>query len=112
MKTTVARILRVHTGHATATMLHAIDDDGLEIKLEVSPAQARAIVPGNVLIVQWSAHGVPDLSSTQAPQPAAQPTDPLDHEFDIRSETPASATSARDIIDEFNTLLGSTRRKA
>ena len=110
--TIVARIIRVLTGNATATMLHAVGEDGLEIKLEVPPAQARAVVPGQVLVMQWSAHSVPELSTPQAPaRPAALPIDPLDHEFDIRSETPASATGARDIIDEFNTLLGSPRRK-
>ena len=109
--TMVARIIRVLTGHDTATMLHAVDDDGLEIKLEVPPVQARTIVPGQVLVVQWSAHGIPALTTTTpaAPQPAA--IDPIDHEFDLRSEPPASAASARTIIDEFNTLLGAPRRK-
>lgn len=108
--TMVARILRVLTGHDTATMLHAVDDDGLEIKLEVPPAQARTIVPGQVLVLQWSAHSIPALAApTAAPQPAA--IDPIDHEFDLRSGPPASAASARTIIDEFNTLLGAPRRK-
>ena len=112
MKTIVARIIRVITGNATATMLHALNEDGLEAKIEVTPAQARAIVPGQVLVIQWSVHSVPELSTPQAPaRPATLPADPHDHEFDIRSETPASAMGARDIIDEFNTLLGSPRRK-
>jgi hypothetical protein len=110
--TIVARIVRVVTGNATATLLHAVVEDGLEAKLEVLPAQARAVVPGQVLVMQWSVHSIPELSTPQAPaRPAALPVDPLDHEFDIRSETPASTTGARDIIDEFNTLLGSPRRK-
>ena len=108
--TMVTRIIRVLTGHDTATMLHAVDDDGLEIKIEVPPAQARTIVPGQVLVVQWSAHSIPALATTPtAPQPAA--ADPIDHEFDIRSEPPASTASVRTIIDEFNTLLGAPRRK-
>lgn len=108
--TIVARIIRVLTGNATATMLHAVDEDGLELKLEVPPAQARVIVPGQVLVVQWSTHNIPELSNFQAPAQAA-PVDPLDHEFDIRTQTPASDLRSRDIIDEFNTLLGSPRRK-
>ena len=71
--TIVARIIRVLTGNATATMLHAVDEDGLEIKLEVPPAQARAVVPGQVLVMQWSTHGIPELSSPQAPVQAAAP---------------------------------------
>lgn len=111
MTTMVARIVRVLTGHDTATLLHAADDDGLEIKLEVPPAQARTIVPGQVLVVQWSAHTVPALTTTAAaPQPAAH-TDPIDHEFDLRSEPTVSTAGPRNIIDEFNTLLGAPRRK-
>jgi hypothetical protein len=110
MITIVARITHVVTGHDTATLLQAIDDDDLEIKLEVPPAQARMIVPGQVLVLQWSAHTVPALT-TPAPQLEAPAADPIDHEFDLRSEPPASPASARSIIDEFNTLLGTARRK-
>jgi len=109
MITIAARIARVVTGASTASLLHAIDDDGLEIKLEVAPALARAVVPGQVLVVQWSTHTVPDLTAYAPPQPTARPIDPIDHEFDIRNDTPAPAASGRDIIDEFNVLLGSTR---
>jgi hypothetical protein len=110
MTTLVARVIRVLTGNSTATMLHAIDNNSLEIKLEVSPAQARAIVPGQVLVVHWSAHSIPELAVPQT-QPTALPSDPLDHEFDLHSATPASTTRAQNIIDEFNTLLGSPRAK-
>lgn len=109
MITIAARIARVLTGSSTATLVHAIDDDGLEIKLEVPPAQARTILPGQVLVVQWSAHTVPDLKAHEQPQPITRPVDPIDHEFDIRNDTPAAAASSRDIIDDFNVLLGSTR---
>ena len=106
-----ARVIRVVTGNATATLVHAIDDGGLDQKLELSPAQARTIMPGQVLILQWSVHDVPELSSAPA-VPVTQPPDPLDHEFDIRIDSPAPApTGARDILDEFNALLGLPRRK-
>ena len=111
MTTIAARITRVLTGASTATLLHAIDDDGLEIKLEVPPALARAVVPGQVLVVQWSTHTVPELTMAELPPPAARPADPLDHEFDIRHETTAAAPGARDIIDEFTMLLGSSRER-
>lgn len=116
MTTMVARIARVITGHDTATMLHAFDHDGLEIKLEVPPAQARAIVPGQVLVLQWSTHAIPEWSSSEtfAVGTRVDLKDPIDLEFDIRSEPPASAAtpaSTRNILDEFNTLLGTPRRK-
>lgn len=109
MTTIAARITRVHTGSSVATLLHAIDDDGLEHRIEVPPALARAVVPGQVLVLQWSVHTVPTLSSQEPPAPAPRAVDPIDHEFDLRSEPPAAAGSARDIIDEFNALLGPAR---
>ncbi len=109
MTAVAARIVRVLTGNATATMLHAIDADGLELRLEVPPAQARAVTPGQVLVLQWSVHSIPEL--TAPPAPTTAPPDPLDHEFDLRTETPASTSRAQDILDEFNTLLGSPRTK-
>ena len=109
MITIAARIARVVTGSSTATLLHAIDDDSLEIKIEVSPAQARAVVPGQVLIVQWSVHTVPDLTAHEQPPPMARVADPIDHEFDNRNDTAASAAIGRSFMDDFNVLLGSTR---
>ena len=111
--TVVARIARVITGHDTATKLEAFDDDGLEIKFEVSPAQARAIVPGQVLVLQWSTHTIPEWTSSEtfAVGTRVDLKDPIDLEFDIRSEPPATPASARNILDEFNTLLGTPRRK-
>lgn len=106
MTTIVARILRVLTGHAQAAMLHAVDEDGLELRLEVPAAHARTVMPGQVLVMQWSAHTVPELTPTP-PQNAHHDDDPIDHEFDIRSEPP----SARAIEDELSTLLGLARRK-
>lgn len=108
MTTIVARILRVLTGHAQAAMLHAVDEDGLELRLEVPAAHARTVVPGQVLVMQWSAHAVPELTPTPTPaQHAHHDDDPIDHEFDIRSEPP----SARAIEDELSMLLGPARRK-
>ena len=109
MTTVAARISRVLTGSSVATLLHAIDDDGLEHRLEVAPALARVIVPGQVLVLQWSVHTVPDLSPQEASAPAPREVDLIDHEFNLRSETPAAAVGARDIIDEFNALLGPAR---
>jgi len=110
MTTIAARIVRVLNGPAAPTMLHAIDEDGLELRLEVPSAHARMVVPGQVLVVQWSAHAVPDLASPpETPRHAIPTDDPIDHEFDIRSDT--ATPTARDIEDELSTLLGPARRK-
>lgn len=109
MNTIAARVARVHTGSSVATLIHALDDDGLEHKIEVPPALARTVVPGQVLILQWSVHTVPNLASPEPQAPATQAVDPIDHEFDLRNSASAAAVGARDFIDEFNTLLGPTR---
>lgn len=114
--TRVARIARVITGHDTATMIEAFDDEGLKTGFEVPPAQARDIVPGQVLVLQWSTHTIPEWTSSEvvAVGTRVDLKDPVDLEFDIRNEPPASAAtpaSARNILDEFNTLLGIPRRK-
>jgi hypothetical protein len=111
MTTLVARVLRVLTGHTQEAMLHAVTDDGLEVRLEVPGAQARTVVPGHVLVVQWSAHAVPELrAAPETPEPAAT-DDPIDHEFDIHRETHGSTPRAHFIEDALNTLLGAARGK-
>lgn len=111
MTTLVARVLRVLTDQAQAAMLHAVTDDGLELRLEVPGAQARTVVPGHVLVVQWSSHPVPEL---RPPPETPEPTtydDPIDHEFDIHRETQGSTPRAHFLEDALNTLLGAARGK-
>lgn len=111
MTTLVARVLRVLTDNTQAAMLHAVTDDGLELRLEVPGAQARTVVAGHVLVVQWSAHAVPEMrASSEAPEPTAT-DDPIDHEFDIHRETHGSSPRAHFIEDALNTLLGAARGK-
>jgi hypothetical protein len=112
MTTVVARIVRVLTGHTQASMLHAVDEDGLELRLEVPAAQVRAVVPGQVLVVQWSAHTVPDLRTAPETSPPITTTaDPIDHEFDTHRETHGAVPGALDLDDALSTLLGPARRK-
>ncbi len=71
MTVVAARILRVLTGDSPTAMLHAIDAEGHELRLEV-PAQAvQAIVPGQLLVVTWSVHRIPEGLAAPVPAPLA-----------------------------------------
>ncbi|MDC0716206.1 hypothetical protein [Nannocystis bainbridge] len=49
-------------------LVHAVDADGLEIKLEVPTDAARDLAEGHVLVFTWSAHAIPVLvAEAQAP---------------------------------------------
>ena len=62
MNTTLARVLRVLTGHSATAMIHAVDERGHELKIEVPTELTQAVAPGRVLVFQWSVHGLPDVS--------------------------------------------------
>lgn len=61
MNTVVARVLRVLTGHSPIALIHAVDKHGHEQKLEVPVEAAREVSAGSVLVLQWSAHVLPDV---------------------------------------------------
>lgn len=85
MNTVVARVLRVLTGHSSTAMIHAVDEHGHEHKLEVPSAYTRGVEAGQLLVLQWSVHGLPgvlDSSAAVELLPAAV------------SEPPAPAASA------------------
>lgn len=63
MTTIVARVLRVLIGHSPTAMLHAHDNDGHELRLEVPAESVRSVSPGQVLVVQWSVHSLPELAA-------------------------------------------------
>lgn len=83
MNTTLARVLRVLTGHSATAMIHAVDERGHELKLEVPTELTRAVAPGRVLVFQWSVHGLPET----APESASIEVVPL------VDATPAPATT-------------------
>ena len=83
MNTTLARVLRVLTGHSATAMIHAVDERGHELKLEVPTELTRAVAPGRVLVFQWSVHGLPEA----APESASIEVVPL------VDATPAPATT-------------------
>ena len=83
MNTTLARVLRVLTGHSATAMIHAVDERGHELKLEVPTELTLAVAPGRVLVFQWSVHGLPEA----APESASIEVVPL------VDATPAPATT-------------------
>lgn len=75
MNTTIARVLRVLTGHSATSMIHAVDERGHELKLEVPTELTRTVAPGRLLVFQWSVHGLPETASESAGIEVVQVTD-------------------------------------
>ena len=61
--TIVARVVRVLVGHSPTALIHAREEDGSEHKLEVSAEAARNVSVGQVLVLQWSVHNLPELKT-------------------------------------------------
>lgn len=66
MKTVVARVLRVLTGHSPTAMIHAVDEHGHEHKLEVPSESTRGVEAGRLLVLQWSVHSLPGVLDSGA----------------------------------------------
>ena len=93
MNTTLARVLRVLTGHSATAMIHAVDERGHELKLEVPSELTRTVAPGRVLVFQWSVHGLPEA----APESASIEVVPLIDVTPAPAATSPSAPQARTI---------------
>lgn len=86
MTPTIARIQRVLNGHSERALVHAVDDAGLEYKLEVPAAAVRDLASGQgyVLVLSWSIHASPvslpttpvAVAATPAPTPTPTPATP------------------------------------
>lgn len=91
----VARVRRVVTGHSERSLIHAVDPDSLEYKIEVPSDVLRNLVPGqeHTLMLSWTLQPVtaPATSSADtaiataaAATPAGVPTplpSAVDEEF-------------------------------
>jgi hypothetical protein len=64
--TIVARVVRVVMGHSPAALIHAREESGNEHKLEVAVEAARNMSAGQVLVLQWSVHNLPELATPHA----------------------------------------------
>ena len=69
----VARILRVLQGHSPTAMVHARDPAGHEHKLEVPLESVRGVTAGQVLVLEWSVHDLPELVVGEVVPPATRP---------------------------------------
>ncbi len=76
MKTIVARIERIRSGHSDRALVHAIDNAGREQKIEVSPDELRDLPPGegHLLVMSWSIHENPIHPAMTGPMPQATPS--------------------------------------
>jgi hypothetical protein len=98
MKTVVARIERIRSGHSDRALVHAIDKKGREYKLEVSNDEVSELPPGegHLLVMCWSIHENPTQPAMAAPMPQATPSATL----------PAQAPSAPSSVDaQFMALM-------
>ena len=141
MATQVYRVTRVLTAASSpVARLQALNDDGLEARLEVPAPLVQRIAPGHVLVLNWSVHALPEhVTSTPADDgppatTAVAPAEPAasgrtvdetfmhlmsrvrrgtsaTHEPLTPSTSPVTQTRGMpDINDEFNTLLGPAQR--
>lgn len=136
MATQIYRVARVLTAPSSpVARLHAVDEDGLELRLEVPTELAQRVTHGQVLVVNWSVHTLPEpLRPVATDEPAAPaalaPSSTAAHgpsaddafmalmarvrrgasaprEPFTPSTSPVHQTrGVPDIDDEFNTLLG------
>lgn len=67
----LAHLRRISTSPEGRALVHAVDDAGLEYKIEVPVEAVRGVSPdqGHVLVLSWSLQAGP-----RAPEPAAAPT--------------------------------------
>ncbi len=85
--TILARVRRVLTGHSDRSLIHAVDDNNLEAKIEVPTDVLRDLVPGQdyALMLSWTLQPLVMAPAThEAATPARVPTplpSTVDEEF-------------------------------
>jgi hypothetical protein len=115
----LARVRRVLTGHAERAFIHAVDDDGRELKLEVPPDAVRDVdtTRSLVLMISWSLHPLPrdaePATSSVAAAPPAAPTSAIDAEFmalmarsNLAAPRPPAAPASDGVERQLAELLG------
>ena len=101
--TIAARIQAVRVGHSARALIHAVDSEGLEYKLEVPADAVQRTAPGQVLVLHWSIHALPD--------PVAQAAEVRPQAAEVTAQTTASPD--RQSVDQaFMDLMAGGRRGA
>jgi len=96
--TVLARVRRVLTGHSDRSLIHAVDDNNLETKIEVPTDVLRDLMPGQdyALVLSWT---LQPLVMAPAPQEAAATPAPA------RAPTPLPSA----VDEEFMALMDRRR---
>ena len=106
MRAQIARIHQILSGHSERALVHAVDADGLEYKLEVPADAARGLSSGHVLWFAWTAHAMP----APLPEPALPaPTQADAAQADAaraEAEQTASSSGSQSPDEQFITLMG------
>ena len=96
----VARILRVLQGHSPTAMVHARDPVGHEHKLEVPLESVRGVTAGQVLVLEWSVHDLPELVVGEVVPPTTRPTEePRPSATPPPLPTPGAAPSEEQMLE-------------
>jgi hypothetical protein len=128
MSTIVARVERIRSGHSDRALVHAIDADGREHKIEVPLDDVRDLPPDQayLLVMSWSIHAspVPATAAASASAPSSTPRPPvspvaaapssvdaqfmalMNHETDTRRPLEKHSDSKR--VDLQSVLVGAT----
>ena len=69
-----ARVRRVVIGHSERALIHAVDGDNLEFKVEVPSEAVRGLVPGQelMLTLSWKLEPLVDTTSRATAAPLAR----------------------------------------
>ncbi|PCC73191.1 hypothetical protein SAMN02745121_08214 [Nannocystis exedens] len=107
MEPTVYRISAVLAGQSAHVAVVGRDAAGRELQLELSPDRARGLQPGQLLLLTWSAHVVPELEAA-APAGAgeAKPSEVPDAAAPTSTPEPATARSQASDEEEVFRMLG------
>jgi hypothetical protein len=73
MKSIVARIERIRSGHSERALIHAVDKKGHDYKIEVPIDEVSELPPGDghLLVMSWSIHASPVQPTMATPMPPA-----------------------------------------
>ena len=104
MTTQVYRVARVLTADSSpVAQLHAVDTQGHELRLEVPTTAVRDIAAGHVLVLEWSAHAMPEVMAQGDAELVPQ---------DEPNVSTARAPSGSSVDEAFMDLMGQGRRGA
>ena len=107
MNTVVARVLRVLQGHSPTAMIHAVDNNHNELKLEVPVESTRNITVGQLLVLQWSVHDLPGTRAAAVEVvPLVEPTATAEPRVTTASGVIESTPPEADAASRIEALLG------